>query len=50
MTVGENVVIGKNCILYPGVFINHNTYIGDNVIIHPNAVIGSDGFGLYKAS
>jgi serine acetyltransferase len=48
VTVGENVTIGKNCILYPGVFINHNTYIGDNVIIHPNAVIGSDGFGLFK--
>lgn len=46
--VGENVSIGKNCILYPGVFINHNVMIGDNVIIHPNTVIGSDGFGLYK--
>jgi UDP-3-O-[3-hydroxymyristoyl] glucosamine N-acyltransferase len=48
VTIGENVTIGKNCVLYPGVFINHNTCIGDNVIIHPNAVIGSDGFGLYK--
>jgi serine acetyltransferase len=48
VTVGENVTVGKNCILYPGVFINHNTHIGDNVIIHPNAVVGSDGFGLYK--
>ena len=48
VTIGENVTIGKNCILYPGVFINHNTSIGNNVIIHPNAVVGSDGFGLYK--
>ena len=48
VTIGENVVIGDNCILYPGVFINHNSIIGDNVIIHPNAVIGSDGFGLYQ--
>ena len=46
--VGENVKIGKNCILYPGVFINHNCSIGNNVIIHPNVTIGSDGFGLYK--
>jgi bifunctional N-acetylglucosamine-1-phosphate-uridyltransferase/glucosamine-1-phosphate-acetyltransferase GlmU-like protein len=46
--VGHNVTIGKDCIIYPGVFLNHNTSIGDNVIIHPNAVIGSDGFGLYK--
>ena len=48
VTIGENVSIGNNCLLYPGVFINHNTIIGDNVIIHPNAVIGSDGFGLYR--
>ena len=48
VTIGENVSIGNNCLLYPGVFINHDTIIGDNVIIHPNAVIGSDGFGLYR--
>ncbi len=47
VTLGENVTIGSNCVIYPGVFINHNTVIGNNVIIHPNAVIGSDGFGLY---
>jgi len=46
--IGENVTIGKNCNIFPGVFINHNSVIGNNVIIHPNAVIGSDGFGLYK--
>ncbi len=48
VSIGSNVSIGDNCIFYPGVFINHNTIIGNNVIIHPNAVIGSDGFGLYK--
>ena len=48
VTVGENVKIGENCIIYPGVFINHNCSIGNNVIIHPNVTIGSDGFGLYK--
>ena len=48
VTIGENVKIGKNCIIYPGVFINHNCSIGNNVIIHPNASIGTDGFGLYK--
>jgi UDP-3-O-[3-hydroxymyristoyl] glucosamine N-acyltransferase len=47
-TIGKNVRIGENCIIYPGVFINHNCSIGNNVIIHPNATIGSDGFGLYK--
>tara|TARA_Y100000389_G_C17467704_1_gene527161 strand:+ start:689 stop:1576 length:888 start_codon:yes stop_codon:yes gene_type:complete len=50
VSIGENVKIGSNCIIYPGVFINHNTVIGNNVIIHPNAVIGSDGFGLYKVN
>ncbi len=48
VTIGENVKIGSNCNIYPGVYINHNSVIGNNVIIHPNAVIGSDGFGLYK--
>ncbi len=48
VTVGENVKIGENCIIYPGVFINHNCSIGNNVIIHPNVTLGSDGFGLYK--
>ena len=48
VTIGENVEIGENCIIYPGVFINHNCSIGNNVIIHPNVTIGSDGFGLYK--
>ena len=46
--IGENVHIGSNCFIYPGVFINHNTTIGDNVIVHPNVTLGSDGFGLYK--
>jgi len=48
VTIGENVEIGSNCNIYSGVFINHNTIIGDNVTLHPNAVVGSDGFGLYK--
>ena len=48
VTIGDNVEIGENCIIYPGVFVNHNCSIGNNVIIHPNVTIGSDGFGLYK--
>lgn len=50
VVIGENVTFGKNCLIYPGTFINHNTTIGDNVIIHPNTVIGSDGFGYYKTN
>ena len=43
--VGDDVRIGKRCILYPGVVVYPGTVIGDNVIIHAGAVIGSDGFG-----
>ena len=38
-------LIGKRCILYPGVRIYPGMVIGDNVILHANCVIGSDGFG-----
>jgi UDP-3-O-[3-hydroxymyristoyl] glucosamine N-acyltransferase len=42
--VGNNVRIGKNCILYPGVTILSDTIIGDEVIIQANTVIGGDAF------
>ncbi len=45
--IGENVKIGCNPYIEPGVIIGHNVTIGDNAIIHAgavikNAVIGSD--------
>ena len=43
--IAEDVTIGKNCILYPGVIIYPGTVIGDNVILHAGCVIGGDGFG-----
>lgn len=42
--IGKDVVIGENCMLYPGVCILDHTKIGNNVIIQPNTVIGSDAF------
>jgi len=42
--LGENVRIGKNCLIHPSVTILRNCKIGDNVIVHSGVVIGSDGF------
>jgi UDP-3-O-[3-hydroxymyristoyl] glucosamine N-acyltransferase len=44
--VGDDVVIGKNCLLHPGVRVLAGVRIGDRCIVHPGAVIGSDGFGF----
>ena len=43
--VGDRVVIGKDCLIYPNVTIREASEIGDRVILHPGAVIGADGFG-----
>ena len=45
VSIGEGTVIGRKCLIYPGVRIYPGTVIGDNVILHENCVIGSDGFG-----
>jgi len=42
--IGNNVRIGKNCTIYPGVVILADTVIGDDVIIQANTVIGGDAF------
>ena len=47
VTIGENVRIGKNCIIHPGAVIQQDTIIGDNVTIGPNTVIGHYAF-YYK--
>ena len=46
--IGNNVKIGNNCRIYPGVVILDGTKIGDNVIIHGGTVIGADGFGYAR--
>jgi UDP-3-O-[3-hydroxymyristoyl] glucosamine N-acyltransferase len=40
--VGNNVLIGENTIIHPGVVISDNVTIGDNCIIYPNVVIYHD--------
>jgi UDP-3-O-[3-hydroxymyristoyl] glucosamine N-acyltransferase len=42
--VGNNVRIGKNCLIHANVNIYDDSIIGDNVIIHAGTVIGSDAF------
>lgn len=44
--IGEDVVIGDDCIIYPNVVIRERIAIGHRVIMHAGAVIGSDGFGF----
>ena len=44
--IGNDVEIGENCIIYPGVKIYDGCKIGNNCILHANVVIGSDGFGF----
>jgi UDP-3-O-[3-hydroxymyristoyl] glucosamine N-acyltransferase len=42
--IGNNVQIGKNCVIHPGVSILADTIIGNEVIIQSNTVIGGDAF------
>ena len=42
----NNVKIGDNCLLHPGVKIYYDCVIGKNVTIHAGTVIGGDGFGF----
>ena len=44
--VGDRVVIGEDCLIYPNVTIRESSEIGDRVILHPGVVIGADGFGF----
>ncbi|HSU29512.1 MAG TPA: UDP-3-O-(3-hydroxymyristoyl)glucosamine N-acyltransferase [Chitinophagaceae bacterium] len=46
--LGNQVVIGDNCIIYPQVSIMDHCYIGNNVIIQSGTVIGSDAFYYNK--
>jgi len=42
--IGNDVSIGKHCLIYPNVTILDHCIIGDNVIIQSGTVIGSDAF------
>ena len=42
--IGNNVTIGKNCIIHPQVTILDHCRLGDDVIVQAGTVIGSDAF------
>jgi UDP-3-O-[3-hydroxymyristoyl] glucosamine N-acyltransferase len=44
--IGDDVTIGDNTVLNPGVKVYHRCVLGKNVIVHAGTVIGSDGFGF----
>jgi UDP-3-O-[3-hydroxymyristoyl] glucosamine N-acyltransferase len=46
--IGEGVLIGDDCKVYPNVTIYPGTRIGNRVIVHAGAVLGSDGFGYVR--
>jgi UDP-3-O-[3-hydroxymyristoyl] glucosamine N-acyltransferase len=46
--VGNQVVIGKNCIIHPNVTILDHCILGDEVVVQAGTVIGSDAFYYNK--
>src|SRR5438132_438876 len=46
--MGANVVIGRDCELYPNVTVYSGVRIGDRAVVHAGAVLGSDGFGYVR--
>jgi UDP-3-O-[3-hydroxymyristoyl] glucosamine N-acyltransferase len=46
--IGNQVSIGKNCLIYPNITILDYCVIGDNVTIQSGTVIGSDAFYYNK--
>ena len=47
MFIGNNVIIGDNCLIHANVAIYDNCIIGNNVTIHAGSVLGADAF-YYK--
>ncbi len=43
--LGENVHIGANTVLHPGVSVYFDCRIGSGTILHSGVVVGADGFG-----
>jgi UDP-3-O-[3-hydroxymyristoyl] glucosamine N-acyltransferase len=45
VSIGDDVVIGRQCELHPYVVIRERITIGQRVVIHASSVLGTDGFG-----
>jgi UDP-3-O-[3-hydroxymyristoyl] glucosamine N-acyltransferase len=46
--LGDDVSVGRNCVLHPNVVVENGCTIGNNVVLHSGAVIGADGFGFVR--
>jgi UDP-3-O-[3-hydroxymyristoyl] glucosamine N-acyltransferase len=46
--VGEDCILGKDCVLYPNSVLLAGVELGDSCIINAGAVIGTDGFGFQR--
>jgi UDP-3-O-[3-hydroxymyristoyl] glucosamine N-acyltransferase len=42
VTIDEDVVIGRDAVMYPGCYIGPRCRIGDNVLLYPNVVLYDD--------
>ncbi|MEX0742085.1 MAG: UDP-3-O-(3-hydroxymyristoyl)glucosamine N-acyltransferase [Phycisphaeraceae bacterium] len=45
VTVMDDVRLGADCVLWPGVVIRERCTIGERCVLHPNVSVGADGFG-----
>lgn len=48
VVIGDEVVVGDDCLIRANTVLCTGTEIGNNVIIHPNTTIGSDAFYFRK--
>lgn len=47
-SIGDHVHIGNDCTIWSNVTLYYEVEVGDHVEIHSGAVIGSDGFGMFR--
>src|SRR6185503_11520109 len=46
--IGDDVQVGRDCVIHPGVTLYDEVTIRDRVILHAGVVIGADGFGYVR--
>ena len=46
--LGEDVVVGDDCVVHPNATLYARTVLGSRVRIHAGAVVGGDGFGYER--
>lgn len=46
--LGDDVLVGRECMIHPRVVMYDGVSIGDRVILHAGAIVGADGFGYVR--